>query len=102
MTRLTLSEQLDALEWTENGHTLFRHLTSFSPAAEGGAVVIAAAALLLAREFPVGIDDQHLEQIAVEFRDLMFMARAELADAAGPKLSVIEGGSTAPDIIPSN
>lgn len=80
MTHATLTEQLDAMEWSEDAHALFRALTSFDAADEGAAVLLIAAAVLLARQAPDPDDYGSLADLCSEFKGLAFTTRQRIAD----------------------
>jgi hypothetical protein len=96
MTRQTLTEQFDSIEWGEEGQALYRALTAFDACDEGAAVVLISAAVLLARQ---EVDAYGLlEDLCAEFKALTFVVQRRLADdrwqpplKAGPRLRLVGG-----------
>jgi hypothetical protein len=80
VTGASLTEQLDAMDWSEDAHALFRALTAFDAGDEGAAVLLIAAAVLLARQAPDPEDYGSLADLCGEFKGLAFTTRQRLAD----------------------
>jgi len=96
MTRLTLTDQIDSIAWSEEALDLFAVLAGFSASDENGAIVIVAAAAILAREHPETskASSAALLTLTEEFGDLVFNVRGRLTSTRRmplPKLSVVGG-----------
>ncbi len=99
MSRKTLVEQLDDMEWSEEGVALADKLTRFSATDECGAVVLIAAAVLLAKECPgrFGTPAKDLDRLAGEFWALIYRMHEEIEERLGsrPFLRVVGGTDSA-------
>lgn len=90
MTRPRLLDQIEEIEFSAGAHDLFRHLTGFSAADEEAAVILVAAAVLLARQFAHPDDAAPLDDLAGQFRDVVFAARDRIhAGRCRPTLHVV-------------
>lgn len=94
MTYVTLTEQIDAIEFSDDAADLFLKLVDASPTDETGAVVLVAAATMLARQhMALTPQAEHsLVRLGGEFIQLAFRLRDEmLLKAATPSLHVVGG-----------
>lgn len=94
MTRPTLTEQFDDICWSDEAAAMFGQLSRLNGSDEGGAVVILAAAVILAKESPgfTGPAGAALAQLTDEFADLVFNVRGRLVHALPrPVLRIIGG-----------
>lgn len=91
MTRMTLLEQIDAMDWTEDSFALFAQLVSLSPTDESGVIVLAAAAVMLARQHPSAEALPRVKDLAVEFGELVLDAHEVLTNGPGgrPQLRLV-------------
>lgn len=96
MSQPPLIDAIENIEWGPESLVLFDHLTGFSAADEGGAVILVAAAVLLAGEAPgAGLDDAHrLIQLGAEFTELVRACHTRLSQGhRQPFLRVVGGHS---------
>lgn len=90
----TLLEQIEDIEFSESAGEMFVDLTRYSAADEAGAVIVVAAAVLLAREFPDRdpADQNRLVALTSEFAEVVLAARDRLASGrCRPGLRLVGG-----------
>lgn len=99
MSRLTLTEQIDRIDFSDDAAGFFTALSQYDAADEGAAIVLVAAAQLLARQH---CDDTPRENDALislcdEFIDLVFETRARLKiGRCRPGLRIVAGTDVTP------
>lgn len=94
MSGLTLCQQIDQIDFSDDAAGLFAALSGFDASDEGAAVVLVAAAQLLARQY---CEDTPRENAALfglceEFTDLVFETRKRLVvGRCRPALRIVGG-----------
>lgn len=95
MSRKTLVEHLDEIQFSQEALDLAHELSRYTATDEKGVVVLTAAALLLAGECPgrFGTPAKELDRLAEEFWALIYRMHAELEESLGsrPLLRVVGG-----------
>lgn len=97
MTRATLVDVMDAIDWSPKAVRSINSMLEFTLQDEGGAAVIMAAALIVAREFPAEQRGagKAIEQIGTEFSELISEASKLIAlKKKRPALCVVGGTDT--------
>lgn len=94
MTGLTLVQQIDAIDFSDEAAEFFAGLSAIEMTHEFGAVLLVATALLLAREYPDDTPRENYELFSLgeEFTDLVFETRKRLRlGRCRPTLCVVGG-----------
>lgn len=96
MTRRTLTEQIDQFPYSGDGRALFKELARHSGSDEATAVIIAAAATLIAKQFPAQIASAiqaDFRRLGVEFGDLISAFHIEMTreNCPPPALRLVGG-----------
>ncbi len=98
MTRPTLVQQFDSIEFSDTSVELSNFLGQFAASDEAGAVIIITAAKLMAREHPGATPQSNaaLGDLIDEFADLVFEVRRQITASLRPALRVVGGTSVQP------
>ncbi|ALF02130.1 hypothetical protein [Salipiger abyssi] len=97
MTRPSLTEQIDRIDFSDAAKRQFLELVNASSTDERGAVVLVAAAALLAQEHPIGTrtEDAALARLGAEFIQLVFTVRDMRQRQSGHPVLQVVGGTDA-------
>ena len=91
---MTLIDTFDRQEFSDDSARMFTTLVGFSPTQEGALVVLAAAAMLLARD---AVDENSLLRSCHEFAELAEELRLHLPEnLRQPKLALVGGTEHSP------
>ncbi len=92
---MTLVDQINALEWSDDARRMYQGLMQHSASDEAGAAAATRTTALLAREYPTlqPADQDDLADLVREFGALVREVRRELSLPRPPYLRLVGGHS---------